>query len=186
MTAFATHSDLATRMQRTFTSEEQTWLTALLEDAAAQMRGVMRNQVYPSTEATYTAYPSGGWVDLPQSFITSIGAVERDGVEIEYTRRGDSISVDCDTAVDITFTYGLATAPADLVGINCAMVSGAILTVEAGIGLTAGGLSSVALDDFKAAFADGGEHSGITMTEFTRKYLVERYGRSAWVVEASR
>jgi hypothetical protein len=183
MTAFASASDLEARLGRTFSSPEEEQVTVLLEDAAALMRGVMRNQVYPATQATYVAYPSGGRVDLPQDFVVSVDAVEREGVEIEYTRREDSVIVDCDEAVDITFTYGLDAAPADLVGINCAIVSNALLTTGAGLGLTAGGLSSVAIDDFRAAFADGGSSAGMTITPHLREYLVSRYGRAAWVVD---
>lgn len=186
MTAFATADDLAVRMKRTFTEGDQAWVTALLEDAAGVMRGVMRNQVYPSAQSTYLAYPTGGWVDLPQGFIRSVDAVTRDGDPVRFERVQDSIRVHCDGPVEVTFTYGLDTAPADLIGINCALVSGVILTVENGLGLTAGGTSSVAIDDFKLAFADAGASSGAALTDTTRDYLVQNYGRSAWVVEASR
>jgi hypothetical protein len=186
MTAFATYQNLATRMKRTFTTEEQAWVTSLLEDAADLMRGVMRNRVYPSTTSTYIAYPVGGRVALPQSFIRTVDAVARDGVAVTFTRYQDTVLVDSDEAVDITFTYGLATAPGDLLGINCAMVSGAMLTVEAGLGLTAGGLSSVALDDFKAAWADAGAASGMALTTATQTYLEDHYGTTSWIVEASR
>lgn len=183
MTAFATASDLEARLARTFSSSEEEQVTVLLEDAADLMRGVMRNQVYPATQATYVAYPSGGRVDLPQDFVVSVDAVEREGVDVEYTRREDTVIVDCDEAVDITFTFGLDAPPADLVGINCVLVSSALLTAEAGLGLTAGGLSTVAIDDFRATFADGGSFSGLSMTPHIRDYLVSRYGRAAWVVE---
>lgn len=183
MTAFATYTDLGVRMKRTFTAAEQPWATALLEDAAALMRGVMRNQVYPPAQSVYVAYPVGGRVDLPQGFIRSVDAVTRNGVAVKFTRSQDSISVDGDVPVTVTFTYGLPTAPFDLIGINCALASGAILTVEAGLGLTAGGLSSVAIDDFKAAFADAGAQSGMALTDATKAYLIEHYGRSGWVVD---
>lgn len=186
MDAFATADDLALRMRRTFSPGETAWVTALLEDAAALMRGVMRNQVYPPAQSTYVAYPTGGWVRLPQDFVNSVDSVQRDGTDVEFVLRQDSIGVDCDEPVTIEFSYGLTVAPADLVGINCALVSGVMLTAEAGVGLTAGGLSSIAIDDFKASFADGGAASGMVLSEHSRDYLVSHYGRSAWVVEASR
>lgn len=187
MVAFATADDLAVRLNRTFTVGEEAWVTALLEDAAEFMRGVMGSQVYPSTQSTYVAYPAGGRVTLPQAPVRSVDVVERDGVELvldtDYTRRQDSLFVGCDDPVDVTFTYGLDAAPADLVSINCALVSQMMLTVSAGLGLTGGGLSSVAIDDFRAAFADGGASTGLSMTDATRAYLINRYGTSAWVVE---
>lgn len=184
MTAFASADQLATAMKRVFTSDETTWVTMLLEQAAGIMRGLMHNAlVYPSTTSTYRAYPVGGRVALPQGFIQSVGAVQRDGVDVMFTRFEDTILVDCNDPVDVTLTAGLVAAPADLVGINCALVSGPMMTVEAGIGLTAGGLSSVALDDFKAAWADAGAASGMTPSPFTKTYLEEMYGTTAWVVQ---
>jgi len=187
MTAFATSDDLALRLNRTFTVSEEAWVSALLEDAADFMRGVMGSRVYPSSQSTYVAYPIGGRVTLPQGFVRSVDAVERDGealvVDVDYTRRQDTLFVDCDDPVDVTFTYGLSVAPTDLVSINCALVSQMMLTVTAGLGLTGAGLSSIAIDDFKAAFADAGASTGLSMTDQTRNYLVGKYGTSAWVVD---
>jgi hypothetical protein len=183
MVAFATASDLGARLMRTFTVQEEEMVEALLDDAAALMRGVMRSQVYPVSQSTYVAYPTGGRVDLPQDFIVSVDAVERDGEAVEYTLREDTITVDCDEPVDVTFSHGLSVVPPDLKSINCVLVSSALVTVEAGLGLGAGGLSSVAIDDFRFAFADGGAAAGMTMPAHVREYLTTRYGRSAWVVD---
>lgn len=184
MVAFATYVDLATRLKRTFTSDEQDWVTALLEDAADYMRGVMRNQVYPSAQSTYTAYLTGGWARLPQGLVRSVDSVtSTDGLPVVWKRREDSVQVTNPVdAVLLTFTYGLDAAPSDLKSINCALAAQMILTVEAGIGLTAGGLSSIAIDDFKASFADGGVGTGMSLTDATRQYLIDHYGQSAWVV----
>lgn len=183
MEAFATHEDLAKRLNRTFTPDEEAWVTTLLEDAADFMRGVMRNQVYPSSQSTYVAYPAGGRVDLPQGFVRSVDSVKRDDTDVPFVRREDSVFVDGVAPVSVTFTYGLSAAPGDLVSINCALVSQMMLTVQAGLGLSGGGLSSVAIDDFKAAFADGGSSTGLSLSEHTRAYLEERYGRTSWVVD---
>lgn len=192
MTAFATYTDLGVRMQRTFTAGEQPWITALLEDAAGLMRGVMRQQVYPVVEAEYTAYPVGCRVALPQAFIRTIDTVVQDGTTLtlsedgsdtdSYTRFEDALHFPNNYPVTITVTYGLDAAPQDLIAINCVIVSSAILTIEAGTGLTAGGLSSVAIDDFKAAWADAGEQSGLTIPPLTADYLTKQYGVTGWVV----
>jgi len=182
MTAFATPDELATRMKRVFTGEEQDWLLALLDDAAAFLRGVMKAAVYPVTTSTFTAWPTGGRVDLPQPFVVSVDAVTRDEDPIDYKRREDSVYVGSDDECDVTFTYGLAEAPADLVGLNCAVVSSQIGLVEADLGLQIGGLSSVALDDFKVAFADGGALTGLALPDPQLRYLQNTYGSTGWVV----
>lgn len=182
MTAFATYAELGVRMKRTFTVAEQAWVTALLGDAAAYLRGVMNAAVYPVQTSTYVAYPSGGRVDLPQPFVVAVVSVERDGVAVDFTLREDSIYVSSDEAVDVEFTYGLAVAPADLIGLNCALVSSQIGLVEADLGLQIGGLSSVSLDDFKIAFADGGALTGLALPDPQLRYLREAYGSTGWVV----
>jgi hypothetical protein len=186
MTAFATAAELSVRLNRTFSAEEEVWVESLLEDAADFMRGVMGNKVYPSAQTTYTAYVSSGWVTLPQSMVRSVDAVTQNGAAITFTQFQDSIKVDVTGAIEVTFTYGVAAAPRDLVAINCALVGQQMLTVEANLGLSAGGLSSVAIDDFKLAFADAGASTGLALTANTEKYLKDNYGSSGWVVQAWR
>jgi len=183
MTAFATHEDLAKRMKRTFTPDEQEWVTELLEDAASFLRGCMgRAWVYPVATSTFTAWPSGGRVDLPQPFVVSVDAVTRDGVPVAFTRREDAVYTRYDDECQVTFTYGMPEPPKDLVGFNTALVSQTVTLVEAELGLSIGGLSSVALDDFKIAFADGGALTGLTLPEHTLRYLQNAYGSTGWVV----
>lgn len=183
MTAFATHEDLAKRMKRSFTPDEQEWVTELLEDAASFLRGCMgRAQVYPVTQSTFSAWPLGGRVDLPQPFVVSVDAVTRAGLPVPFARREDTVYVRYEDEVEVTFTYGLAEPPRDLIGFNTALVSQTITLVEAEMGLSIGGLSSVALDDFKIAFADGGALTGLALPEHTLRYLRDAYGSTGWVV----
>lgn len=176
MAAFATYQDLETRLGRVFSASERLWVTELLEDSAEYMRGIIGEQVYPSAQITFEAWPDAGWVDLPASAIQSIDSVSRDGGVVAWTRRQNRIHVGCSDFVTITLTVGLASAPRDLVALNCAMVSSQLMLVEAGLGLQVGGLSSVALDDFKVAFADAGEQTGMTLPAIQREYLRNRYG----------
>lgn len=183
MTAFAWPDDLATRLRRVFTSEESQWVEVLLDDAAADIR-LITGHVYPPVEATYIAYPSGGWVDIHQPYLRSVDSVTRDGVPVTYTRRDNAIQVDCDEPVTVTISYGLSEPPPELVALNCVMVAQALTLVEAGLGLTVGGLSSVALDDFKVAFTDGGAGTGSTIPEATAARLATVYGAAAYTTGA--
>lgn len=188
MTAFALADDLATRLKRTFTGDEQSWVTELLEDAAEFLRGEIGYQVYPSATATFTAYPSDGWVDLPQQPVSAVTSVQRDSADVDFDLRDGAIHLHCrgDAAVKVTFTFGYEAAPRDLIALNCALVAQQMLMVENQIGLTAGGLSSVALDDFKIAFADAGGMTGLALTDNNREYLRRAYGRAGFVVGANR
>lgn len=185
--AFATYTDLGVRLNRTFTTGEQPWITQLLKDASTYLRGVIGQQVYPQQQVTFTGYPSAGRVDLPQFPVISVDSVTRSAVDIDYEYRPGYVLVDGDTACDIQFTFGVLTAPDELVRITCVLVSQALLTLEQNIGLTAGGLSSVALDDFKLAWADAGAQSGMVLTPHAEVAVREQFGgASSFVVETGR
>lgn len=188
MLAFATYTELGLRLNRTFAGGEIPWITSLLEDASTYLRDdVLGLQVYPQSQSTFTAYPDGGRVDLPQSPVISVDTVERDGIALvagtSYTRRDESLYFVSDEPVDIKFTYGYETAPESLKRWTCVLVSQVLTPLEAGLGLTVGGLSSVAIDDFKAAYADAGENTGITLSDRNIALLREQFGvKSTYVV----
>lgn len=177
MVAFATADDLATRLNRVFTQEEEAWIDGLLADATAHLQSVIGQQVYPTTTSTFVAYPSGGRVDLPQWPVVEVVSVERDGATIEHKYRPGFVMVAGDEPCDVTFTWGYATVPAELKRLACVLVSSALLPLENQLGLTAGGLSSVAIDDFKLAWADAGEQSGMTLTEHAEKAIRQQFGQ---------
>jgi hypothetical protein len=185
--AFATYTDLELRLGRTFTVGEQPQITSLLEDASTYLRDIIGLQLYPQATSTFTAYPDGGRVDLPQNPVISLGVVVREGVTLvegtDFTRRDNSLYFHLDDKVDITFTYGYTSPPDGLLRWACVLASNVLLTLEQNLGLTAGGLSSVAIDDFKAAWADGGESSGMNMSERNMQLLRDQYGaKSTYVV----
>lgn len=186
MVAFTDAAAVATRLNRVFTTAETTWVTALLGDASAYLREVIGQQVYPVTESTFTAWPDSGRVDLPQWPVVSVDTVERDAAAVEYMYRPGYLTVRSDDPVDVTFTWGYAEAPELLVSLCAVLVSQAILAVETGAGLTFGGLSSIALDDFRAAFSNGGADSGMVLPEPQQKLIRARFGQGEVVVVETR
>jgi hypothetical protein len=184
--AFASSDDVAARLNRTFTSAEDEWVTTLLVDASAYLRAVIGQDVYPATQSTFTAWPDAGRVDLPQYPVVSVDAVERDSEAVEYTYRPGYITVDCDDPVDVTFTWGVDEAPPLLVSLSAVLVSQAITAVETTAGLTFGGLSSIALDDFRAAFANGGAESGMVLPAPQLALVRRQFGRGDVTVVETR
>lgn len=185
MTAFASADQVGTTMKRTFTSEEKIWVTELLEQSADAMRGMMSGQwVYPQRTSTFTAYPLAGRVNLPQGYVVSIDDVQRGGTSVAWSRFEDQVTVSGDAPCEVTFTYGLIEAPKMLVGLNVVMVSSAIILVENELGVSVGGLSSVAIDDFKIAFADGGDKTGhLVLPKVQQELLERRYGMTGHTVD---
>lgn len=183
MDAFATFQDLEARLNRVFSVDEQDWITTLLEDASTYLReDVIGLQVFPQSTSSFVAWPDGaGEVVLPQQPVVSVDAVERDGSAIEYTHRDGVIFVDGCEPVEVMFTYGYAVAPEGLKRWACVLVSQALIPLELNLGLTVGGLSSVALDDFKAAFADGGEGTGMSLSDRNVALIRRQYSTDVHV-----
>lgn len=178
MVVFATADDLGKRMKRVFTEDEAEWLNELLADATAYLQREIGQLVAPRQTVTFQDWPSaGGWVDLPQWPVVSVEKVEHAGQSISFEERPGRVKVGTGEPVDVTFTFGRSEAPRDLVALTCSLVSQQLLLVEANLGLSIGGLSSVSLDDFKIAFADGGEGTGLTLPKVTLDGLRESYGR---------
>lgn len=177
MVAFAEPADVAARLNRALTGAEETWVAALLDDASAYLREVIGQQVFPRTTSEYVAYPDSGRVDLPQWPVVSVDVVERSTVAVAYTYRPGFIEVDSDDPVDVTFTWGFEESPELLKSLAVVLVSQAIMAVETTGSLSFGGLSSIALDDFRAAFSNGGAESGMVLPKIQQALIRSRFGR---------
>ena len=185
MDAFATYEDLEARLNRVFSVDEQEWITTLLEDASTYLReDVIGLQVYPQTTATFTAWASNGEVVLPQQPVASVGSVTQGGEDVEFTHRDGVLyleDIDCDLPVSVTFTFGYLLPPDGLRRWACVLVSQTLTTLELNLGLSVGGLSSVALDDFRAAFADGGEQTGMSLSDRNVNLLRRQFNPGVYV-----
>lgn len=180
MDAFATVEDLETRLNRSFTDAQRPQIEALLADASTYLRDTIGQQVFPQATATFKAWPENGWVDLPQQPAT-VTAVTRNGSAVAFVEQPGAVTVDGDAPVMVTFAYGYATAPEGLTRWACVLVSQTLTTVEMNLGLSAGGLSSVGIDDFRAAFADGGASTGMSLTDANADRLRAQYGSTIHV-----
>lgn len=177
MTAFATNSDVSKTLNRTFTPDEQSWIDELCEQASSYLRSQIGQEITPQQQVTFTDWPDHGRVDLPQYPVVSVDAVQRDGADILYCYRPGYILVSGDDPVDVTFTFGLMQPPNELQRLTIVLVSSSLTTLELGLGVSVGGLSSIALDDFRAAFANGGTETGMTLPAPQLAAVKARYGR---------
>ncbi len=189
--AFASITDLQTRLKRTFSSAaEITWIEELLKDASTYLRSDVLGgmQVFPRDTHTVTLRPNlSGWIDLPQRPVVSVAEVTRDGEPIEFEPDGDSVQVRGSAPAAVTYTFGLAAAPDALIRWTCVLVSQVLVPLELKLGLTVGGLSSVQIDDFRAAFADAGEQTGIALSDRAINALRHQWAGGGFrVAEATR
>lgn len=178
MVAFATWQELETQLGVTFTAEEQAQATSLLESASSYIRGVIGQNVFPQETVTFTAWPDlSGRVDLPQWPVVDVSLVEDGGEAVDFKYRPGFVLVGRRDMVDVTFTYGVTDAPEELKRTALVLGAQALQSLELTGGLTAGGLSSVSIDDFRAAFADGGSSTGIALPKLQQDSLRRMFGR---------
>lgn len=177
MDAFATIEQLQQSTGRTFTEEQSEHIEQLLADASTYLReDVIGMRIYPREQVTFTTTPdSSGELVLPQQPVVSVDAVTRNGQSIEHNYRDGSVFVDGHEPVTVTFTFGYAEPPANLTRWTIVLVAQALVTLELNLGLTAGGLSSVQIDDFRAAFADGGAHTGMQLSPRNEQRIRDQY-----------
>lgn len=182
MTAFATVPDLEALLKTTYEGDDITQVEALLDAASGHLRHVIGQDVYPTTTTTYTAYPTFGREDLPQWPVVKVESVTRGGVDVPFTYRPGYLMVRGDEPCEVTFTWGVSTVPAELKRLTCVLAAQALQMFETTGALSAGGLSSLGIDDFRAAFADGGEQTGISLSPHAEKSIRRAFGRGDVIV----
>lgn len=185
MTAFATANDLGKLLKTTYEGATKTQVEELLEAASDHLRHVIGQEVYPQATVTYTAYPTFGREELPQWPVVQVVSVKRGSADVNFKYRPGFILVGSDDPVDVTFTYGYPSVPAELKRLTCVLAAQALQMFETNGALTAGGFSSLGIDDFRAAFADGGAGTGIALTKHAEASICRTFGRGGVdVVEA--
>ena len=173
MDAFATADELGTLLNRSFSTQEKPHITALLESASTYLRSdVIGAQIWPPREITFRGWPDpSGDVRLPSRFVQAVTSVTRDGRSAPFQYRDDLLVRGIGYGpVDITYLDGLGkaddrtTIPAGLNRWAMVLVSEALTTLAINLGLGAGGVSSLGIDDFRVAFADGGDSAGMQLS----------------------
>lgn len=176
MTAFATYSDVATRLGRTFTGTEQAQVTAFLDDATAYLRRVIGQDVTAATStAVLSLAPDADWLLLPQQPVRGVTSVEVGpaGSEVAVT---DFELVDGAlylgprwwpfglplTALSgyqrvvVTYDHGLSAVPDDLKAWAIVLAAQAFAQVEREGSMGAPRLRQQSIDDFAQSFDTSG------------------------------
>ena len=175
---FASTSDLATRLGRSFTAAETAQAAAILDDATAYLQSQI-GQLVEAGEATVTipVDPCDRRIRLPQWPVRSVDSVLVNGCEVTDFEIRDgflsrvagwpaALSTDPSSlvlsaygyefcAVTITFSYGLAVVPPELVSWACVLAAGVIGQVTRSGALSAAGVSSERVDDYAVNYETG-------------------------------
>lgn len=139
MAAPATSDDIAVRLGRTFSSTEEERIDALIDDTWAAIQAYTGQEFTLVEDDQVRLRARRGGVRLPQRPVVDVTAVANvDGVAIEFSwDSGDFVTItglgtlvrfdvepfrDREPWVDVTYSHGYSTVPAEVVGLLCQIV----------------------------------------------------------------
>lgn len=186
MAAFATASDLAARLNVTFTAGETTQATQLLDGASAYIRALVGGYVAAVEDDVATLLaPPGYWLTLPNGPVTEVTSVVLDGETVtDYQRVGrrlyladgwrnefaDDGSTSEDDDLDfVVVTYSHGYSEAD----DLALAKDACLVMAASSVTNVGSAKSERIDDYAIEFHD---LSTSALGPNLERMLVKKYG----------
>ena len=191
--AFATAADLARRLGQELWTDglELGRVDELLLDASDHLRGIVGWQVWPPTNVTERV-PStiASGLALPGAPVTAVTSVVLHGTTLPssaYELHDGLLGFGgaWPSGAVVTYTVGYAEPPRELVKWTCVLTSQALSALEELGALGGGGVSSVAIDDFRKAWADGGDGAGFSLPARVEEKLRARFGTSVYVTGGS-
>lgn len=189
--AFASTTQLATRLGRTFDAVETSQVGALLDDATAFLQAEIGQLVEAGTTTfTVQADPRETRIRLPQWPLRSLTSVTLNGstvtTEVEHRdgflyRPGGWLPQAGEQFADVvvTYAYGYTTLPAELVSWCCVLAAGALAQAQRGGSLGSAGVSSERIDDYAVSYESGS--TAFSLPERVLSRLRATYGAGAWV-----
>jgi|GEM_PF-2453792 len=183
-TCFATVADLQARTKVTYSGTDIDWVQTLLNDATEHLRDILGWQVYPSATAIYTTKVWAGIFNrLPIQPVISLDSVSIPNTYMTYDVYDGGFESDTNGIATVTFTAGYSAPPPSLTSWCCVLAAQVIDAVTKLGMLGNGGLSSVAIDDFKLVWSQSAENGlgGYTLPDRVVQQLRASYGTTAYV-----
>jgi hypothetical protein len=198
----ATKADLVARLGRDLTCEEDARLEALLADASALVRAYTGQDFTETVDAQVTMRAQAGLIRLPQRPVNAVESVVAiggngapdvaltdwwwDGLDLIRVGAGDYVINLPEQWWDdedgypgtfrVTYSYGYATPPADVV----AVVSGmALRTLTAPTAV--GGVTSETIGPYSYRLESAGVGTSVSLGDMERKVLA-RYRRTTGMI----
>jgi hypothetical protein len=183
-TCFATVADLQARTKVTYAGADIDWVQTLLNDATEHLRDILGWQVYPSAQVSYTTKVWAGIFNrLPIQPVISLDSISIPNTVISYDAYDGGFESDTNGIATVQFTAGYSVPPPSLTSWACVLAAQVIDAVTKLGMLGNGGLSSVAIDDFKLVWSQSAENGlgGYTLPDRVVQQLRASYGTTAYV-----
>ncbi|MGP3686528.1 hypothetical protein ACTVZO_17780 [Streptomyces sp. IBSNAI002] len=166
-----------------------------LEVASAAVRDAAGGPVSQATSTVVLEGEAGQWLRLPGLPVTAVASVEIGGTAVTdwrlrsgmLWRAGGWSSGDGPCEVEVTYTHGLPTVPADIVDLVCRMTAAALAAYRSepdGMGLAARDVRSERIGDYSVTYGDAGLITEMELPDYLVERLAARFGGGAGVVRS--
>lgn len=178
----ATVDDVAARLGRDLTAEEELRAETLVVDVSAAVRSYA-GQTFSAETTTARLRVRSGTIRLPQRPVVDVTEVaDLDGNDIEFTwYHGDTLTltgIPTNGWVDVTYEHGWEELPADIVAVVCQIVGRAL-----GMPADQGGYQSETIGSYSYAVGAAAAAGSTGMMNDERAALdrYRRIGGTAWL-----
>ncbi|MDT3395438.1 hypothetical protein RKE29_02025 [Streptomyces sp. B1866] len=180
----------------TVEASETAVMGVYLDVASTAVREAAGAPISQTTSTVALEGPDGSlWLDLPGPPVTAVATVAIDGQAVTDWRlrsgrlwRAAGWSPSCEPSeVEITYTHGLPSVPADIVDLVCRIAAAALLAYRAepdGTGLAARDVRAERIGDYSVTYGDDGRITELELPEYLRERLAARFGGGVAVVES--
>ena len=180
----------------TVDAEEKPIVTQYLAVASASVRDAAGCPITSGTSTVWLAGQREERLPLPGPPVTAVDTVLLDEAEVSGWRlsrpraslyRAGGWGTEA-SEVEVTYTHGLPTVPADIVALVCRIAATTLMAYrsdETGGGLTTRRVTQLRIGDYSASFANDGTMTEVELPATTRARLRARFGGGAAVVRTS-
>jgi hypothetical protein len=195
LAALATVADLEAR-GLTIQAEETTIVGTFLAEASAAVREAAGVPISQTTSTVALEGPDNSqWLTLPGPPVLSVASVAINGTVVtDWKLRSGQLWRAAGwspggepSEVTVTYTHGLPTLPADIVGLVCRIAAAALVAHRAqpdGEGLAARDIRSERIGDYAVTYGDSGRITDIELPEYLREQLAARFGGGVTLVRS--
>lgn len=178
----------------TIEQDETTLVENYLDAASAAVREAAGVPISQTTSTVELEGRTGVWLRLPGPPVSAVATVLLDGEEISdwrlrtgdlWRRRGWQTVCEEPSQVEVTYTHGMPTVPADIVMLVGRIVAATLSAYRDGLngeGLAAGAVTQERIGDYSVSYADGGLITEMELPDYLRERLAARFGGGAAVV----
>lgn len=161
-----------------------------LEVASAAVREAAGAPISETTSTITLEGEAGQRLTLPGLPVSEVASVELDGAAVtDWRLRSQRLwraagwtGCDGPSEVEVTYTHGLPTIPADIVDLVCRMAAGALKaqrSEEDGTGLATEVITSERIGDYAVTYGGDGRISEMDLPQYWRERLEARFGGGA-------